>query len=992
MAKPIKDQLTKTNLGKRFFLFLLLLASCCLYSQQTTTWTPINLNTWESLSSDGLIRVECRVTGSVLISGNETMGCTSDNTYNNPTPDVFGSPSLEISVASLLTGTLEFHFFDATTGNPVYLTNPFVNVDKVGTYGILPFPLLNGTNTGVFTLTNETWTNISSNGPIFQSNNTQFQIDAGALLSSNGGECGNGVDEGTGGGTMRMDAPVQSIEMDASVSGSLISFNENVEFVLSNLIIAEPSIEVTKTVTENYSTPVSIGDIVNYTIQVENTGNVEIINIELTDSFTDANGNPLTLTSAPSFISATMGSGEGTLQANEIATYAAGYSFNGNAIDAGGVINQVTATGDSPYGPDDTFDTSDDGNDSDGNLLDDLTESFFPVPQDDTATVEEDDSVNILVTTNDDFGGNGPNTGSIILVSTPTNGAIELDNNSTPTNPVDDYFTYTPNTDYFGSDSFVYGIFDSKGHTQYATVTITIFACPDAGTNGTLNICQGDTFDNNDLFAQLGGSPDAGGNWTDNGDGTHTYTVLATAPCITDDSSTVTVVEQAPPNAGSDGTLNICQGDTFDNNDLFAQLGGSPDAGGTWTDNGDGTHTYTVLATAPCTTDDSSTVTVSINQTDLNNNGIADCTETIPVQLIINIDSITADNIINEQESLETITITGNVSGDFNQGDIVTLSINNTNYTGAVDSNGNFNISVSVNDLVSDIDTSVLGTITTINNNGNTGSASVQHPYTIDMEAPLVESFTTTDTFPILLGSGSPNEILTITVTVDNFGTPITYNINTDINGIWAIDTSTEVPQNGSFPTIDPEAILSITATDIAGNTGIGEVIIIFENEPLTADSDNDGLPDDEEVRIGTDPNNPDTDGDGVMDGQEVSDGTDPLDPCDSVGGTPPSGSTCELYVELDIVKPGDNINGNFEIINIERFPNNSVQIYNRWGVKVWETKGYENNTNAFNGISNGRTTIMQNEELPSGVYYYDIQYEARGEQKLLTGYLYVIR
>ncbi|MEE1974431.1 hypothetical protein, partial [Maribacter flavus] len=67
--------------------------------------------------------------------------------------------------------------------------------------------------------------------------------------------------------------------------------------------------------------------------------------------------------------------------------------------------------------------------------------------------------------------------------------------------------------------------------------------------------CQGDTFDNNDLFAQLGGSPDNGGTWTDNGDGTHTYTVPATAPCTTDDSSTVTVVEQAPPNAGTDGVL-----------------------------------------------------------------------------------------------------------------------------------------------------------------------------------------------------------------------------------------------------------------------------------------------------------------------------------------------------------------------------------------------------------------------------------------------------
>jgi hypothetical protein len=42
-----------------------------------------------------------------------------------------------------------------------------------------------------------------------------------------------------------------------------------------------------------------------------------------------------------------------------------------------------------------------------------------------------------------------------------------------------------------------------------------------------------------------------------------------------------------------------------------------------------------------------------------------------------------------------------------------------------------------------------------------------------------------------------------------------------------------------------------------------------------TIDTDNDGLSDAEEIRIGTDPNNPDTDGDGVIDGMDL----DPLDP-----------------------------------------------------------------------------------------------------------------
>jgi len=45
------------------------------------------------------------------------------------------------------------------------------------------------------------------------------------------------------------------------------------------------------------------------------------------------------------------------------------------------------------------------------------------------------------------------------------------------------------------------------------------------------------------------------------------------------------------------------------------------------------------------------------------------------------------------------------------------------------------------------------------------------------------------------------------------------------------------------------------------------------------ADLDGDGLTEDEELAIGTDPNNPDTDGDGASDGVEVQVGSDPLDP-----------------------------------------------------------------------------------------------------------------
>ena len=51
-------------------------------------------------------------------------------------------------------------------------------------------------------------------------------------------------------------------------------------------------------------------------------------------------------------------------------------------------------------------------------------------------------------------------------------------------------------------------------------------------------------------------------------------------------------------------------------------------------------------------------------------------------------------------------------------------------------------------------------------------------------------------------------------------------------------------------------------------------------------DLDDDGLTNEEEEELGTDPNDPDTDDDGTNDGDEVDNGTDPLDPDD--GGTDP--------------------------------------------------------------------------------------------------------
>ncbi|MEN1785287.1 MAG: gliding motility-associated C-terminal domain-containing protein, partial [Bacteroidota bacterium] len=157
------------------------------------------------------------------------------------------------------------------------------------------------------------------------------------------------------------------------------------------------------------------------------------------------------------------------------------------------------------------------------------------------------------------------------------------------------------------------------------------------------------------------------------------------------------------------------------------------------------------------------------------------------------------------------------------------------------------------------------------------------------------------------------------------------------------------------------------------------------------SDCDNDGLTNGEEETLGIDPFNIDTDGDTISDGQEVVDNTDPLDGCSSIGGTPPEGIVCDIEIESDLMTPVIN-GGIFRIINIELFPDNTVEIYNRWGVKVFEINSYDNQSRVFRGVSNGRSTIKESDELPVGVYFYIIKYRRNEEHKTLNGYLYINR
>ncbi|MBO9583913.1 MAG: DUF11 domain-containing protein [Flavobacterium sp.] len=101
----------------------------------------------------------------------------------------------------------------------------------------------------------------------------------------------------------------------------------------------------------------------------------------------------------------------------------------------------------------------------------------------------------------------------------------------------------------------------------------------------------------------------------------------------------------------------------------------------------------------------------------------------------------------------------------------------------------------------------------------------------------------------------------------------------------------------------------------------------------------------------------------------------------------------CDIIVHNAFTPNDDAVNDYFYIENIERYKDNRVQIYNIWGVLVYEQHGYDNKAVAFKGFSEGRTTINKSEGLPDGTYYYVIEYvKSNKKAKNAAGYLYLTR
>ncbi len=197
---------------------------------------------------------------------------------------------------------------------------------------------------------------------------------------------------------------------------------------------------------------------------------------------------------------------------------------------------------------------------------------------------------------------------------------------------------------------------------------------------------------------------------------------------------------------------------------------------------------------------------------------------------------------------------------------------------------------------------------------------------------------------------------------------------------------------------------------------GIPEVVLIG------SDKDDDGLDDgyEDAVVIDIDVNDkinnpindlPNTDGDSESDYRDTNDDNDALltidedlngdgdysnDDTDG-NGTPdylqPNAPEEEVEVFNVVTPNGDGVHDVLTIGGLQNYPDNTIRIYNRWGVLVFTTKAYDTTGNVFDGTSEGRVTVDKDNKLPVGTYFYILDYvDVTDKTVTMTGYIYLNR
>ncbi|EID17756.1 hemagglutinin/hemolysin-like protein [Mycolicibacterium phlei RIVM601174] len=408
-----------------------------------------------------------------------------------------------------------------------------------------------------------------------------------------------------------------------------------------------------------------------------------------------------------------------------------------------------------------------------------------PVAANDTFTTNEDTPKTGSVLDNDTDSDGDPLTAQ--LVSGPSNGTLTL-------NP-DGTFSYTPNANFHGVDSFTYKASDGLLTSNTATVTITVasvndlpVAGPDSYTineDSTLtgNVLGNDTDPDGDGLSVILATEPKNGTVTLDGDGTFTYTpapnfnggdtftylvsdgqggtaigtVTITVTAVDDPVQAVEITADAVED-GATATGNILTANNAANVDdevLTVTPGSGVTAnGGTWTIDADGEFTYTPAENFNGT--DSFTYTISDGAT--SSTGVVTITVTAVNDPVVAVDDT---NTVDEDGG----PITGNVL---------------------------------TNDNAANVDAGEVLTVTPVSNlttaNGGTYSIAADGTYTYTP----AENFNGTDNFTYTVSDGTYSDTGTITITIAAVN-------DAPVAGDDTVTTEEDTPYTGTLPISDAD-------------------------------------------------------------------------------------------------------------------------------------------------------------------------------------------
>ncbi|EFO2718245.1 adhesin, partial [Escherichia coli] len=191
----------------------------------------------------------------------------------------------------------------------------------------------------------------------------------------------------------------------------------------------------------------------------------------------------------------------------------------------------------------------------------------------------------------------------------------------------------------------------------------------------------------------------------------------------------------------------------------------------------------------------------------------------------VTINTIATDDILNAAEAGSALTISGTSTAE--AGQTVTVTLNGVNYSGNVQADGSWSVSVPTGDLASLTASSYTVNASVSDKAGNPASAT--HNLTVDLAAPVVTINTVAGDDIINATEHGQAQIISGSATGATTGNTVSVTIGTttyttvlDANGNWSIG----VPASVISALAQGDVNISATVTDSAGNSGTASHVV----------------------------------------------------------------------------------------------------------------------------------------------------------------------